>query len=247
MRLGVVSDLHLEFSPLDVRCDGLDVLVLAGDTHSSLDGLRAFLADLLQRWPNLHVVVVAGNHEFYGKTMGACLDAMAGLRRERCHVLLNDAVRVHGVTFVGGTLWARMPAACKPEVKRAMSDFTRIPDLTFPAMEAQFDDCVLAIADACDGADPVVVVTHFGPTLRSIHTKYGPPTLPANRYFANDLEAFVRSTQPLVWVQGHTHTSLDYRVGRTRVVCNPRGYSNEAGAHPENPEFENPKLIELRW
>lgn len=42
---------------------------------------------------------------------------------------------------------------------------------------------------------------------------------------------------PALWVHGHIHRSLDYRVGGTRVVCNPRGYPHE------NPRFEGTKVV----
>jgi hypothetical protein len=41
---------------------------------------------------------------------------------------------------------------------------------------------------------------------------------------------------PELFVHGHTHCSFDYRVGQTRVLCNPHGYGDE------NPDF-NPSLI----
>ena len=30
-----------------------------------------------------------------------------------------------------------------------------------------------------------------------------------------------------LWVHGHTHDEFDYKIGITRVVCNPRGYPKE--------------------
>ncbi len=47
--------------------------------------------------------------------------------------------------------------------------------------------------------------------------------------------------QPQLWVHGHTHASLDYRIGATRVVCNPFGYARDE----ENPHFEEAKLVSL--
>ena len=32
---------------------------------------------------------------------------------------------------------------------------------------------------------------------------------------------------PDLWIHGHTHVALDYRVGECRVVCNPLGYPQE--------------------
>lgn len=39
---------------------------------------------------------------------------------------------------------------------------------------------------------------------------------------------------------GHLHNSSDYHIGTCRVVCNPRGYSDEF-----NPEFDTEKVIEI--
>jgi hypothetical protein len=38
-----------------------------------------------------------------------------------------------------------------------------------------------------------------------------------------------------LWTHGHTHDPFDYMVGKTRVVCNPRGY---AGHDPQADLFE---------
>lgn len=32
---------------------------------------------------------------------------------------------------------------------------------------------------------------------------------------------------PDLWVHGHVHRHADYRIGRTRIVCNPRGHVDE--------------------
>jgi hypothetical protein len=39
------------------------------------------------------------------------------------------------------------------------------------------------------------------------------------------MEDFILQHQPRLWIHGHTHESFDYKIGKTRVVCNPRGYA----------------------
>jgi predicted NBD/HSP70 family sugar kinase len=43
------------------------------------------------------------------------------------------------------------------------------------------------------------------------------------------------------WVHGHTHSTHDYMIGNTRVLCNPRGYPREYGL----PEIYLPKYFTL--
>jgi len=132
MRIGVVSDLHLEYSACTVQAAGLDVLVLAGDIHSSIPALAAFLT----AHRALHLVVVAGNHEYYGKYMHQTREQMACLAGPRCHVLDNSAVTLRGVCFVGGTLWAAVPPAEQPLVQLFIGDFGAIPEFGFEVAEA---------------------------------------------------------------------------------------------------------------
>jgi Icc-related predicted phosphoesterase len=72
---------------------------------------------------------------------------------------------------------------------------------------------------------PTVVVTHHAPHRGSLHPRY--VGSPANPGFVSDLEGLILTGKPELWVHGHVHDSYDYRVGRTRVVCNPKGYGNE--------------------
>lgn len=54
--------------------------------------------------------------------------------------------------------------------------------------------------------------------------------------FASDLSELIDRGRPDLWVHGHVHDSCDYRIGDTRILCNPRGYNDE------NSNF-NPVLV----
>jgi predicted phosphodiesterase len=137
MKIKVVSDLHLEFSDVNIPNDeNCDVLILSGDimtaedlhdhpetsygmySNVSLDNLgrrqavaqrfRDFLKRVSFQFP--HVVYVAGNHEFYHGRWDASLDHL----RDECakftnvYFLERDMKVIDDVVFVGGTLWTDM-------------------------------------------------------------------------------------------------------------------------------------------
>jgi len=86
-------------------------------------------------------------------------------------------------------------------------------------------------------AGPTVVVTHHAPHANSMHSRYGSDLLSAA--YVSDLTALIEAGQPNLWVHGHVHESFDYRVGVTRVICNPHGYGNE------NKNFDPGLVVEL--
>ena len=57
--------------------------------------------------------------------------------------------------------------------------------------------------------------------------------------FVSDLSALIEAHRPALWVHGHVHNSSDYRIGDTRIVCNPHGYGNE------NPDFDGALVVEV--
>jgi hypothetical protein len=48
-----------------------------------------------------------------------------------------------------------------------------------------------------------------------------------NAAFASDLSDLIARRRPSVWIHGHIHKFRDYMADKTRVICNPRGYSRE--------------------
>ena len=68
-------------------------------------------------------------------------------------------------------------------------------------------------------------MTHFAPSLRSLPV--GGREDDAAGYYASNLEALILDLRPAVWVHGHIHTACDYRIGQTRIVCNPAGYDGK--------------------
>jgi len=82
------------------------------------------------------------------------------------------------------------------------------------------------------------VVSHHSPSPRSVPDRFrDDPLSPA---FSSDLESLILRHQPDLWIHGHTHDSFDYTIGRTRVICNPKGYSYE-----HNHEFVADLVIGL--
>ena len=202
---------------------------------------------------------VAGNHEFYGSDLQTTL---ATLRSEAAgsavHVLEHDAWHHGPVRFLGCTLWSdhRLHATeeARAEGERhAMAfvrDFSRIavtpaaPDTLTPAIAQRLCDDAVAWLEARFAephAGPTVVVTHFAPSRLSIHPRFAGS--PINACFVSDLAARIERWQPRLWLHGHTHDSFDYRIGATRVVCNPRGYAPDGIA--ENAHFDPTLVLDL--
>jgi predicted phosphodiesterase len=136
MKIKLVSDLHLEFSDIDIpNNEECDVLILSGDIMIAEDlhkhpepdvpyspeiiktlGSRQVSAqryrDFLKRCSLRfsHVIYVAGNHEFYH---GRWIGSLQHLKEEcakfsNVYFLENDIKVIDNITFIGCTLWTDM-------------------------------------------------------------------------------------------------------------------------------------------
>jgi hypothetical protein len=248
MRLQLLSDLHLETEAFEPRpAPGADLLVLAGDIDSTWAGLERFAG-----WP-VPVLYVAGNHEFDRRDID---DAAARLRR-RCdqlglHMLERESHRWQApdgrtVRFLGTTRWCDFGLfgeAQRERSQRAARYFVDVMRATRHgrpfdaeavrqealACRAWLEAALREPADAAR-ADLTVVITHYGPSLRSQDPRYGKQ--PGTASFCNaDDELFLHAD---LWLHGHLHCRHDYVVEhgpdatrpRTRVVSNARGHGGK--------------------
>lgn len=215
-----------------------DVLVVAGDTHDEPDQLRRFAASLPAATP---AILVLGNHEFDHKVFAQALPAyraaLAGL--PNVHLLERESVAIDGVTFLGANLWTDMRGGLDaPAVARVLIAFD-MRGVTVDDLIALHRESVRWLETTYpSGAERVVVVTHTAPSFRSQHPRFAGSSL--NGFFASDLDALVARLAPDLWIHGHMHDSFDYTIGRTRVLCHPRGYPGE------NPGWDpGATLVEL--
>jgi len=268
MKLHVFSDLHCERSPWvpppDV-CDGrlADIALLAGDIHTQRRA-PAWAAKYLKGLP---VVMIGGNHESYNGSLYADIAETRKICRmlssDRSNPLVyleREVFESPGLRVLGATLWTDFALdtgagtsvdTAMWHASRNMNDFRiiSIPSddpLHFRNSRAFRPEDALRIhimtvkwltaelEKPFDGK--TVVMTHHAPSEKSISEQYRGDVL--NPIYASNMEPLIEKYRPALWVHGHMHMSFDYRVGDTRVVCNPRGYAG----YEVNPDF-NPELV----
>jgi Icc-related predicted phosphoesterase len=234
MRIRVFSDLHLEFADFVPPPVEADLVVLAGDIHVGTKGIE--WAETA--FPDQPVVYVPGNHEYYDHAIPRLTTELRRrARRSNVRILERGESRVAGVTILGCTLWTSLElngssAAGAEAAVELMSDFSHIhasakERLLHPLDTVEFHEASLIwLRRAAARAEgPVVVVTHHAPSSRSLRP--GSDGTPEGAAYASPLEAMVSDLSPALWIHGHIHKKSDYRLGGTRVLCNPRGYPDE--------------------
>jgi Icc-related predicted phosphoesterase len=270
MRLHIFSDLHLEFGALafapDVRSGQLaELVLLAGDIDVKRRGPDWAAASFMQR-----VAMIGGNHEAYGDSLFATLAAGRSAAARASHNRQNEirfleretwtmaAADGTPVRIVAATLWtdfdlfgAETRSGAMARAHAQMSDFhqIRILDeirqetrrlepmdvLRLHGMSRQFLENELSAP--FDGV--TIVMTHHAPSISSVSDRFRGDLLTAS--YASHLDDLIERFQPALWVHGHTHDSFDYRISKTRVICNPRGYAPDE----LNPRFDPALVVEI--
>jgi predicted phosphodiesterase len=250
IRLNILSDLHLSQQGLAWPDTDADIVVLAGDIarpDKAIEWARHFAQP---------VIYVPGNHEFYGSSLRATVQELKRLSQgTRIAVLDQDETVIHGIRFLGATLWTDfMLYGAGPQRVQAIEqalefirDFSRIQSDTEADALFTPQACAAVFNEHCDWLrrklahpfnGPTVVITHHAPSPQSIHPRFAGSLM--NTCFISNLENMMGAQRTPLWIHGHTHDSFDYAVNGTRVVCNPRGYAKD-GIN-ENARF-NPGFI----
>jgi predicted phosphodiesterase len=269
VKLLLLSDLHLEFAPFTPEppaAAAADVVVLTGDIHVGVKGIRW----AAETFPGKPVIYVAGNHEFYGGHWDTTLAEMrAEAKALDVHFLEDDVIEIDGVRFLGCSLWTDFDYfKYKGRERRrgamiaaalGMNDFyliaaeplhkgqrgTNRAPLTVQHTLNRHQQSLAWLRQELSKGVPArtIVVVHHCPRAESVAPRWVDHSV--TPCFASRLPTKVLLGAGL-WVHGHTHDSHDYLVGnRTRVVCNPRGYPLPSGAD-ENRAFNPGLLLEVQ-
>lgn len=258
MKLHIISDLHLDFSRLpldDYEFEKDATLIIAGDLA---EGTRAieFLDMVCNRVKN--VIYVMGNHEYYGNQFGSMLPVELKQKLMEVSYGLADNVsicdqgsyEIDDVVFICATLWTDFfggNESSMNEAKYYMNDYSQIkngdfllnPLDVYAMHNLHLEHIKRELNKHAD--KKCVVVTHHGPSFKSMDARYAGRT--GNEFFYSDLDYLFDDHENIaLWVHGHTHASMDYKINKSRVICNPRGYSRYKNPLDcENRSF-NPKL-----
>ena len=221
------SDLHTEFGSKWLVKVLLDddlpkVFICAGDLSVG-DKTLDLLREINEQMEDRHFIFVPGNHEYYGTQKVALDEKFRELNEEltNVYILNQDTVTIGGVLFAGATGWWDVPMTHAHIY--AMNDFSRIYDIKenfYGTAWGRKDR--LFFEKELPKHHTAICITHNAPSLQSILPQYQGSDI--NECFANDWGHIIQEHQPIAWIHGHMHNTIQYEIGNTQVVCNPYGY-----------------------
>lgn len=245
-----MSDLHLEvgqqYESFDFPVQA-PYLVLGGDIGRLIDyeGYLGFLRRQVARYER--VLLVLGNHEFYGTSLPEGVRKARELERESIlegKVTLLQQGRYDldvgtesvdpGITILGCVLWSQIAPDSAERIAAAVSDFKQIqdwaPDVHNAAHAADLSwlQAELERIREEDKGKPlprqVVIVTHHAPLIDGTASPRHDDS-PFRTAFSTDICMGTSWSAARYWIFGHTHwtTGMTARNG-VCLVSNQRGY-----------------------
>jgi Icc-related predicted phosphoesterase len=227
---------------IDVPHTDADVVIAAGDIHvqdNGVEWLKSF---------DKPVIYICGNHEYWRGGRQQTIDTL----RKNCadsniHFLERDSIELQGVVFHGCTLWtdyADGNQLIMEEAEGRINDFKYIQENgqalrpQHILKDQQLSKAWLQAQLAKHIEQPQVVISHHSPSKQSWGRSHADMLQFA---YCNNFDDWLQDCPAKLWVHGHIHTPSDYKLGETRVICNPRGYHGLA----EREDFNSSYCIEL--
>ena len=81
-----------------------------------------------------------------------------------------------------------------------------------------------------------MVITHYAPSPICVRLWFRDSKI--NAAFASNLDDVIERYRPRLWVHGHMHDRVDERIGATRIIAHPHGFSLTEGA-----DFESDLIV----
>lgn len=226
MKIQIFSDIHLEFSDIDVPQTDADVIVAAGDISLGAEGV-AWLEQL-----GKPTIYVAGNHEYYGGDVNDVQRRIDAATADSQVAFLECSVsELDGVRFLDATLWTDFLGANERLMELLPEHMNDYQQINFHDASVTPQDLLQIHRDsrawlnqelARDYSGKTVVVTHHAPLYASWHAAENSILKVA---YCNDLSQLILAHDIDLWIHGHVHARSDYQANNLRVVCNPRGYA----------------------
>lgn len=235
MKIQIISDLHQEFGYSEFDFSNSDLVVFAGDVNLGIKGINW----IKEKVKNKPVIYVVGNHEYYKGSYPKTLNRIKELAlSSNVHVLENESVEIDGVNFLGCTLWTDFSLYGNPReygslCQSRMNDYKKIRrDPSYSKLRSIdtyriHNESLRWLTQELEKQQnkTTIVVTHHAPSIKSIPERY--KNDPISSAYASDLEYLIEKFQPKIWIHGHIHEPINYRIKGTEIICNPHGYIDE--------------------
>lgn len=185
------------------------------------------------------VFYVMGNHEHYHGRFDKTQEELKRILPANVTLLEKDVVEHNGVVFLGATMWTNCnnsDSLTMWHLKSMMNDYRVIqnyypaknvyhkltPERTFEEHFKTLQWIRLMLSEHRE--KPCVVVTHHAPSFMSVPPKYADDKL-MNGGYASDLSEDILDNENIkYWIHGHMHDPVDYEIGTTKIISNPKGY-----------------------
>lgn len=247
MKLGYISDLHVDFNknyPViealvnEVNKEKLDMLLIGGDISNSVKNTNT-LIELVKLATDVPVHFVFGNHDYYTLDKGFHEDR----KKQNTFPFVVDRHGFLGDTGwydycwytpgfgklnklqkgkhgYGGTTWPDHRFIKWPE--EAGSDKSGRWFAKYSVAELERQNAIL---DGM-GITKKIIMTHMVPHEKFLYTDW--EYLETNTFFGGRyLSEFINRIKPEISFFGHTHTMHEKFIDGTYYVCSPLGYNME--------------------
>ena len=241
-----MSDLHLEvgqhYDDLCIPCSA-SYLILARDIGRlcNYGPCLAFIRALCRQYDR--VFLVLGNHEFFGVTRAEGFRLAESLEAEpvfdgRLTILNRTRVDINShpdVTILGCTLNSMIDPEVRDIVRHKVKNFQRNQDWTVDDRNAEhardvgwLREQILSLRKEKQCPKKrIVMITHHAPsvqgTSKASNIRNPWNSASATSLISNDEPSILSDVQ--WWVFGHTHYTIEFSVGNTKLIGNQRGYA----------------------
>lgn len=247
MKFGICSDLHLEFiQNKNTRLEKFlskkfEYLIIAGDLSVKTRFIEHF--EYISKF-NKKIIFIPGNHEYYQSSieeMSKNFKRLQEMNLKTFFYLDNDILDIGDIRIIGSTGWGtNIDKYCV----RMLADFHLIKELIQDPLNYQnwYSDSLAFFERELERAKEenkkVICVSHNAPSMKSVHREYFGS--PINQCFSNNWDHLIEKYQPLFWIHGHTHKYFKYKIGKTKIICNPFAYPMEIS------EFNEKEIISVK-